>query len=341
MGKKNRIPTQSRSTGQAALPPALHKLFATAQQAAPLLNIPPPEWNEQEVRDLWTDAPPEVLQHLGAFIEQFASFGTQLKNGLQGLDEQKMAIEAERQSLAQERQELSTQKSALSEEQLKQSELSSAFHDQQALLDAKQSELLRKEQALLVQEAALRGGLVSEREEALKVLREQIDLLEGRRDRLAVEMQAQSEQILNQARADAAALIEVARARTLTLQADEIEQAKRSAELDKREERLKINEELLRVGRSAAVEAVQEELEQVQRAAKEEKLAFSKGWTGSLKSLIDCRRNSMSWKTCAPALVAIPARSSTSWRNCAVNAERKIVRCKMLTCAWPAMTLPN
>lgn len=269
MGKKNRIPTQSRSTGQAAPPPVLNKLFATAQQAAPLLNIPPPDWNEQEVRALWTDAPPEVLQSLGTFIEQFASLGTQLKNGRQALDEQKFAIEAERQSLVQGREELSTQRSALSDEQLKQSELSAAFHDQQALLEAKQSELLRKEQALLVQEAALRGGLVSEREEALMLLREQINLLEGKRDRLAVEMQAQREQILDQARADAAALIEVARVRTLTLQADEVEQAKRSAELDKREERLKMNEELLRVRRSVAVEAVQEELEQVQRAAKE------------------------------------------------------------------------
>lgn len=269
MGKKNRIPIQSRPTGQAAPPPVLHKLFATAQQAAPLLNIPPPDWNEQEVRALWSDAPPDVLQSLGTFIEQFASLGTQLKNGRQALDELKLAIEAERQSLMQEREELSTQRSALADEQRKHSELSSAFHDQQALLEAKQSELLRKEQALLVQEAALRGGLVSEREEALKLLREQIDLLEGKRDRLAVEMQAQREQILDQARADAAALIEVARARTLTLQADEVEQAMRSAELDKREERLKINEELLKVGRSVAVEAVQEELEQVQRTAKE------------------------------------------------------------------------
>lgn len=269
MGKKNRPPPQSKPTGQAAPPAFLSKLFATPMQAAPLLNIPPPDWNEQEVRDLWTGAPQEVLQRLGAFIEQFASFGTQLKRGLQALDEQKMAIEAERQSLVREREELSTQRSAVSEEQLKHSELSSAFHDQQALLEAKQSELLRKEQTLLVQEAALRGGLVSEREEALKLLREQIDLLEGKRDRLAVEIQAQREQILDQARADAAALIDVARARTLTLQADEVEQAKRSTELDKREERLKMNEELLRVGRSVAVEAVQEELEQVQRAAKE------------------------------------------------------------------------
>ena len=148
MGKKNRIPTQSRSTGQAAPPPVLHKLFATAQQAAPLLNIPPPDWNEQEVRALWSAAPPDVLQSLGTFIEQFASLGTQLKNGRQALDEQKLAIEAERQSLMQEREELSTQRSALADEQRKHSELSSAFHDQQALLEAKQSELLRKEQAL-------------------------------------------------------------------------------------------------------------------------------------------------------------------------------------------------
>jgi len=269
MGKKNRPPTQSKPTGQATPPAFLSKLLATPLQAAPLLDVPPPDWNEQEVRELWTGAPPEVQQHLGAFIEQFASFGTLLKNGLHALEEQKTAIAAERQSLAQEREELSTQRSALSEEQLKQGEIRSAFHDQQALLEAKQSELLRKEQALLVQEAALRGGLVSEREEALQLLREQIDLLEGKRDRLAVEMQAQREQILDQARADAAELIEVARTRTLTLQADEVEQAKRSAELDKREERLKINDELLRVGRSVAVEAVNEELEQVQRSAKE------------------------------------------------------------------------
>lgn len=269
MGKKNRPPTQSKPTGQVAPPPVLSKLFATTLQAAPLLNIPTPEWNEQEVRELWTNAPPEVLQRLGTFIEQFASFGTQLKHGLQALDEQKKAVEAERQSLVQEREELSTQRSALSDEQLKQSELSSAFHDQQALLEAKQSELLRKEQALLVQEAALRGGLVSEREEALKLLREQIHLLEEKRDRLAVELQAQGEKILDQARAAAAALIEEARARTLALQEVEVRQAKQSAELDKREERLKMNEELLRVRRSVEVEAVQEELEQVQRAAKE------------------------------------------------------------------------
>lgn len=269
MGKKNRPPTQSKPTGQAAPPAFLSKLLATPLQAAPLLDITPPDWNEQEVRELWTGAPPEVQQRLGAFIEQFASFGTLLKNRLHDLDERRTAIEAERQSLVQEREELSAQKSALSEKQLKQVELESALHDQQAVLESKQSELLRKEQALLVQEAALRGGLVSEREEALKLLREQIDVLEGKRDRLAVEIEAQREQILDQARTDAAALIEVARARTLTLQAEEVEQAKRTAELDKREERLKINEELLRIKRSLAVEAIQEELEQVQRTAKE------------------------------------------------------------------------
>lgn len=269
MGKKNRPPTQSKPTGQAAPPAFLSKLLATPLQAAPLLDIAPPDWNEQEVRELWTGAPPEVQQRLGAFIEQFASFGTLLKKRLHDLDERRTAIEAERQSLVQEREELSAQKSALSEKQLKQVELESALHDQQAVLESKQSELLRKEQALLVQEAALRGGLVSEREEALKLLREQIGVLEGKRDRLAVEIEAQREQILDQARTDAAALIEVARARTLTLQAEEVEQAKRTAELDKREERLKINEELLRVKRSVAVEAVQEELEQVQRTAKE------------------------------------------------------------------------
>lgn len=269
MGNKKRPPPQSKPTGQATPSAFLSKLLATPLQVAPLLNISPPDWNEQEVRGLWTDAPPHVQQALSAFIEQFASFGTRLRNGLQALDEQKRVIEAEQQSLALVREEMNTQRSALSKEQLTQGEQRAGLEDQQALLEAKLSELLRKEQALLVQEAALRGGLVSEREEALKLLREQLDLLEGKRDRLAVDMQAQREQILDQARADAAALIDVARTRILTLQADEIEQAKRSAELDKREERLKMNEELLRVGRSVAVEAVQEDLAQVQRAAKE------------------------------------------------------------------------
>jgi len=103
MGKKNRPPTQSKPTGQAAPPAFLSKLLATPLQAAPLLDITPPDWNEQEVRELWTGAPPEVQQRLGAFIEQFASFGTLLKNRLHGLDEQRTAIEAERQSLVQER----------------------------------------------------------------------------------------------------------------------------------------------------------------------------------------------------------------------------------------------
>lgn len=269
MASRNRTSPQSRPVKQTAAPSYLNKLLATPQQAASLLNTSAPDWNEQDVKSLWTDAPAEVQQRLSVFVEQFATFGTQLKVGLQALDDQKRAIEAERESLTREREELSTQRKALSEEQSKQGGVTAALREREEHLESKQSELLRKEQELLTQEAAIRGGLVAEREEALKTLREQIDLLERKRDRLSVEMQDQREQILEQARADAAALIEVARARTLTLQTEEVEQAKRSAELDKREERLRLNEELLKVGRSAAVEAVKEDFEQSQRAAEE------------------------------------------------------------------------
>lgn len=269
MGKKNRPLPPNKPIGQATPPAFLNKLLATSQQAVPLLNTSVPDWNEYEVKSLWSDAPPEVQQRFSVFVDQFASFGTKLKAGVQALDEQNRSIEAEKESLTREREELSTQRKALSEEQSKQGGVTAALRDKEGQLESKQSELLSKEQELLTQEAAIRGGLVAEREDALKTLRDQIDLLERKRDRLSLEMQDQREQILEQARADAAVLIDVARARTLTFQAEEVEQAKRSAELDKREERLRLHEELLEVGRCAAVEAVKEELEQSQRGAEE------------------------------------------------------------------------
>lgn len=269
MGKKNRTLPAGKPAVPVSSPVFLNKLIATAQQTAPLINTPSPEWNEGQLRELFADVPSAVQQRFSSFVDQFATFGTLMQSGVKALHDLRGALSSEKDAQARDRATLDTQRECQAAEQRRVAELLAEAHSAQEQLDAQRAEVIRKEQELLIQEATLRGGLIAERAESLRVLRDQIESLEHKRDRISVEAAEARERILDLARADAAMLTEVARKRAEALQAEEVELASRAQEQGRREERLRLNEELLRVGRSSAVDAVREELEQTRLSAEE------------------------------------------------------------------------
>lgn len=269
MGKKKPPLPTGKPAVQLSPPGFLNKLIATAQQTAPLINTPTPEWNEGQLREIFADVPFAVQQRISSFVDQFATFGTLMQSGVKALHDLRDALSSEKNAQARDRATLDTKRESQAAEQRRVAELLAEAHSAQEQLDAQRAEVIRKEQELLIQEATLRGGLIAERAESLRVLRDQIELLEHKRDRISVEAAEARERILDLARADAAMLTEVARKRTEVLQAEEVELASRAQEQGRREERLRLNEELLRVGRSSAVDAVREELEQTRLSAEE------------------------------------------------------------------------
>ena len=87
MAKKNKpnYPNQKAYAAGTTLAPAsapsglLGRMFATVKQAAPVLKMDAPHWDEDQVKDLWGKLPtPEQLQ-FQVFTDQFTQLGTQMK----------------------------------------------------------------------------------------------------------------------------------------------------------------------------------------------------------------------------------------------------------------------
>lgn len=294
MAKKNKSNYPNQKVLAAGSTPApapnslLGRMVATVKQAAPLLKMDVPNWDEDQLKDLWGKLPSPELQQFQVFIEQFAQLGTQMKEAHERFVAAESDFNAQRQAgdaklaqeisrLGAEQQEISDGRAALSGEREHLRTTQAALESERAGLQQHRLAITIQEEHLTVREAELRGGLVAEREQSLAELRRQVSGLEMLRNRLPAEMDKERQTLLAQARLDAQALVASAEQHVATLHGREIRLNTLELELDKRNEHQEMNEELLRVRRESLTKEIQEgfhrELadkeEQLQRRLKE------------------------------------------------------------------------
>ncbi len=253
MGKKsNKYGPQLRSgppAGASATAPsvsaaAVTRFLATAVQTAPLLSEEVPPWDETQVKELTQKLPPAEQQRFASFIERFASLGTQLKDAHERIKE-------ERSQVLQDREKVQRQLSDVQAVREEHEVTRRAQDDKGAELETRRLALVQQEAELLQREADLRGGLVTERERSLQVLRQQVAELEARRDRLPMEIDEQRCKLLEQARSDAEHLLVKVRERDSELHQREVQLVAQRQEQDRREHQLRLDEQLLQDRRDA------------------------------------------------------------------------------------------
>lgn len=294
MGKKNKPSLPNRKIPVPGATPAvvpsglLGRLLPTVKQAAPLLKTEMPNWSEDHIKDFLGKLPSQEGQQFQGFIEQFAQFGTQMKEAHERFEtaesEFKTKQEAVETRLVQENSRLevtqktiSDDRAALNVERENWLTVQATFETERAGLQKQRLAITQQEERLTVREAELRGGLVAEREQSLKELRKQVSDLEAQRNRLPADMDKERAGLLAQARLDAQALVASAEEHVASLHERELKLNTLELELNKRNDRLQMNEELLRVRRESLTEEIgesfQRELkdkeEQLQRANKE------------------------------------------------------------------------
>ena len=260
----------------------IRRMFATVKQTAPLLKMDAPHWDEDLVKDLSGKLLSSEKLQFQAFIEQFAQLGTQMKeaherfvaaesdfNAQQQAGDTKLAQEISR--LGAEQQAISNGHAALNAEREHLRTTQAALDSERAGLQQHRLAITTQEEHLTVREAELRGGLVAEREQSLAELRKQVFDLETLRNRLPADMDKARQTLLTQARLDAQALMASAEQHAATLHGREIKLNTLELELDKRNERQQMNEELLRVRRASLTKEIEEGFHR-QLADKEEQL---------------------------------------------------------------------
>ena len=262
--------------------------MATATQAAPVLKIDVPNWNEAQLNELWAKLPPPEQQQFQIFIDQFAQLGRQMRDAHECFIAAESEFKAQQQDgdekLAREMARLGTEQQAINDGKTALGVEREHLLSNQAALEREREQLQQlrlaitgREARLTVGEAELRGGLVAEREQSLLELRKQVADLEALRNRLPVDMDNERQALLTQARLDAKALMASAEQHVATLQEREIRLNALELELDKRNDRQQLNEELLRVRRESLTKEIQERFQrdlddkeaQLQRRLKE------------------------------------------------------------------------
>lgn len=289
MGKHKKAAPPVRLTGSTAASPAsatrssglLNKLFATREQTAPLLPDASPDvaWDEVRIRTWVASLSMSEHEQFVAWVEQFASLGTRLKDAHDRSVSAGRALEAERETLhgllSEESARLAADRAAFDIEQAQQrqdrTELEMArlaLAGERETLDERRLAVARQQEALTRQAAELRGQLVLEREASLQTLRQQVEELEQRRNRLPAEIAQHRAVLLDRAREDVEALKAGVQAQEAVLHERELQLNAHELALATRDRKLAMNEELLRVRRGSLTEEIREEFQRQLEEAK-------------------------------------------------------------------------
>ncbi len=281
MGKNKKSAPPVRSVSTAASPaPAprpsglLKKLIPTQEQTAPLLPDAPPDtaWDEEQIRNWAASLSMSAHEQFAAWVEQFASWGTRLKDAHDRSVSAGRALEAERETLqgrlSEESARLAADRAAFDIEQAQQrqdrAELETArlaLTGERETLDEQRLAVVRQQEVLTRQAAELRGQLVLEREASLQTLRQQVEELEQRRDRLPAEIVQYRAVLLDRAREDVEALKAGVQTQEVVLHERELQLNAHELALATRDRKLAMNEELLRVRRGSLTEEIREEFQ--------------------------------------------------------------------------------
>lgn len=244
--QQGRPPIQQSATTSAASH-ALKRLMASASQIAPLVGETAPAWSEDIIKAFLVKLPEGEQGQFHIFIDVFARLGTRAKDAYDEFRKKETVLDEDRASLQTDREALGVNKVLLEEAQSRFEADSLKLEEERKALSTLRAELVDAEQALVVREAEVRGGLVLEREASLRVLQEQIGTLERQRDQLPGEIAARRQALLEDARQEAARLIAAAQQQSALLQQKETALALREVEIQGREERIGVEEAVLKV----------------------------------------------------------------------------------------------
>ncbi len=273
--KKQQIGRPPAPSGTPAVPAAsglMSRLFGTAAQTAPLVGETVPEWSEDAVQALLTQLPAESRARFHLFVDQFGSLGSKAKAASERFESD---AEAMRSNFKKKEDELLAARASVTTEAEKLNKEKTTFVLAEKKNDAshKQIESERKELTLqrtkiaadlediAVREATLRGGMVLDREKSLEILQTQIADLETRRDRLPGEINLRRQELMEYARSESDAIIELASKHSSELVTRELNLSEEKHGLDRRDEQLRVDEGLLRFKEKAVRADIEEEFQ--------------------------------------------------------------------------------
>jgi len=230
----------------APAPSALLRLMASASQVATLVGEDLPAWSEDTVRGLSAKLPEGDRGQFNTFIDSFASLGARARDVYDGCKRREAQHEEERTSLSTDRDRLKAEQISLDEQRDQLAAASSKLREEIEENSKQRNDLVAAKQALALREAEVRGGLVLEREASLGILLDQIATLERHRDQLPAEAALRRQELMDEARREAAHLISLAQRHSASNLEKETELVMQVVEIGRREEKLRIEEEVIR-----------------------------------------------------------------------------------------------
>ena len=266
MGKKpknygNAPKAQGGANVAAPAPPALITRFLAAVQQAPLASQEVPDWSEVEVLGLVDHLTPESRARFQGFLERFASLGAELKVACSRQEEVQRSAELAKAKheetvavLAADRGSLLRDRAALEEREAKLAAEADA-------LASRTATVLAQEREVIAREAAVRAGLFDEQQKAVAALRAQVEALEIRRQQLSFEIEEERQTLLSAARTLGERLLAQAKDRLAEVEQRQIAIGEQDLELTRREDRLRLNEALLKARRESLTKEIRDQFE--------------------------------------------------------------------------------
>jgi chromosome segregation ATPase len=282
MGKKSKnygsTPNAASAAQVAALAPTalISRFLAASQQAAPLATQEVPGWSEVEVLDLLEKLVPESRAKFQGFLERFAALGGQLKEA----NNRQEVIQRSAEDVKAKHEEalvaLETERMQLVQQQVSLEERASTLKEDSDALTARTASVVAQEREVIAREVAVRTGLFDEQQKALASLRAQVTVLESQRQQLPLSIEEERQALLATARSLADSFVVQARDRLTEIEQRLVATGETEIALARREERLRLNEALIKARRESLAQEIRDQFEQdirekVERIAQLEK----------------------------------------------------------------------
>ena len=266
MGKKsknygNAPKAQAGANVAAPAPPALIARFLAAVQQAPLASQEVPDWSETEILGFVEQLAPESRGKLQGFLERFASLGSELKDACGRQAEAQRSAEAAKAKHDEALAALETDRGSLAGDRTVLEVRAAELAAEAAALASRTVTVLAQEREVMAREAAVRAGLFDEQQRALATLRAQVEALETQRQHLPFAIEEERQALLAAARTLAEGVLAQARDRLAEVEQRQIAIGEQELGLARREERLRLNEALLKARRESLSNEIRDQFE--------------------------------------------------------------------------------
>ncbi|MCB9610433.1 MAG: AAA family ATPase [Polyangiaceae bacterium] len=266
MGKKsknhgNAPRVQPGANAAAPAPSALITRFLAAAQQAPLASQAVPDWSETEILGLLEQLVPESRGKLQGFLERFASLGSELKDACGRQADAQRSAEAAKSKHDEALAALETDRASLARERADLEKRSAELANETAVLASRTGAVVAQERDLISREAAVRAGLFDEQQKALATLRAQVEALESRRQQLPFAIEEERQALLAAARQVAEGVLAQAKDRLMEVEQRQIAIGEQELGLGRRDERLRLNEALLKARRESLSNEIRDQFE--------------------------------------------------------------------------------